>query len=96
MGTNTVKYKRQVRDFYNKNVHDESTITKVAEVIGFPPPDKIAICVWPDDTWCLKDDVGMYSWKSDDYAILHVPIELELNEVEDLVYRFNTNQKVVF
>lgn len=32
----TLKYKRQVRDWYNKNVHDAHTIDKVAEAISFP------------------------------------------------------------
>lgn len=31
----TLKYKRQVRDHFNKTVHDEDTIDKVAEVIGY-------------------------------------------------------------
>ena len=27
-------------------------------------------CVWPDGTYCLKEDLAEYSWKSDDYEIL--------------------------
>jgi hypothetical protein len=34
----TLKYKRQVRDHYNKHVCDKAVIDKVADVIDFPRP----------------------------------------------------------
>lgn len=32
----TLKLKRQVRDHYNKKVHDVETIKRVALIIGYP------------------------------------------------------------
>lgn len=40
MDKNVLKYKRQVRDWYNKNVHDEETIDKVANVIQYPKEEE--------------------------------------------------------
>ena len=34
----TLKLKRQVRDFYNKNVVDEATVRAVASAIGYIIP----------------------------------------------------------
>lgn len=34
-GDSTIKLKRQVRDYFNKNVHDRGLITKVAKLIGY-------------------------------------------------------------
>lgn len=31
----TLKFKRQVRDYYNKNVNTEETIQKVADAMGY-------------------------------------------------------------
>lgn len=36
----TLKLKRQVRDHYNKNVHDESIINKIARLIGYTTKEK--------------------------------------------------------
>jgi hypothetical protein len=38
MDDKTLKLKRQVRDHYNKKVHDRDTLVKVAEVIKFQIP----------------------------------------------------------
>lgn len=35
-----LKKKRQIRDFLNKNIHDEATLNRVAEVINFKPEGK--------------------------------------------------------
>lgn len=40
MDKDTLKYKRQVRDFYNKNVHDKETIDLVAKVIRYPKEEE--------------------------------------------------------
>lgn len=31
------------------------------------------ICVWADYSWCWREDLEEYSWKSDDYMVLDVP-----------------------
>lgn len=93
MDDKTLKLKRQVRDYYNKHVNDEDTIEEVAKVIGFPLPDNMNICIWPDDTWCMESDLEMYGWTSDDYAIVSIPVELTLDEVHALVSQFNKTHK---
>ena len=35
MDDKTLKLKRQVRDHYNKKVHDRETLVKVAQVINY-------------------------------------------------------------
>ena len=40
MDKQVLKYNRQVRDWYNKHVHDEETIDKVAEVIQYPKEEE--------------------------------------------------------
>lgn len=40
VGKNVLKYKRQVRDWYNKHVHDEETINEVAKVIQYPKEEE--------------------------------------------------------
>jgi hypothetical protein len=87
------KLKRQVRDYYNKHANDKATIEEVAKVIGFPLPDNMKICVWPDGIWCFQEDVETYSWMSDDYSILSVPVEFAYDEVETLVAKFNREQQ---
>ena len=44
------------------------------------------VCVWPDGTWCLEEEVGQFNWKSDDYEILAVPLEVD---IESYVSRHN-------
>lgn len=34
----TLKLKRQIRDWFNKNTNDQATLLKVASVINFPVP----------------------------------------------------------
>lgn len=51
--------------------------------------DKVAVCVWPDETWCFQDDIEEYSWKSDDYIIYHVPDELSDEDIDALVTKLN-------
>lgn len=36
---NALKLKRQVRDFFNKQVHDCKMLRKIAELIGFEVKD---------------------------------------------------------
>lgn len=31
------------------------------------------VCLWPDGTWCLHEDLGEYGYMSDDYEV--VPAE---------------------
>jgi hypothetical protein len=28
------------------------------------------LIIWPDDTWCLRQDLHQYGWKSDDYLTI--------------------------
>ena len=35
------------------------------------------IYLWPDGEWCDEEDVGQYTWKSDDYELLDVPDDVE-------------------
>lgn len=36
------------------------------------PISKEDIIVWPDGTWCYREDLEQYSWMSDDYIVLPV------------------------
>ena len=47
--------------------------------------DKIAIVIWPDDTWCYKDDLEEYGWKSDDYKTLMISDNLSDEEIDTIV-----------
>jgi hypothetical protein len=45
---------------------------------------KTKICVWPDGDWCHKTSLEEYSWKSDDYSIIHVPVELDDEAINNI------------
>jgi hypothetical protein len=47
---------------------------------------KMKICVWPCGTWCPEHRIEEYEWMSDDYIILHVPVELDNNAVDSMAY----------
>ena len=32
----------------------------------------IVVIVWPDGTWCYEDELDQFSWKSDDFAKIHM------------------------
>ena len=32
--------------------------------------DELAVYEWPDGTWCWKDELHEYGWKSDDYTLV--------------------------
>lgn len=38
-------------------------------------PDKIKVCIWPDGTWCLLDEVEEFRWMSDDYKVVELSYE---------------------
>ena len=37
------------------------------------------VCVWPDGTWYYFEELEEVPWKSDDFAVIEVP-----NDVEDI------------
>jgi len=85
-----IKRKRQVRDLYNKCVHDMATINKVAEVIQFPgkpSTDVVNVAIWPDGTWCFEQDIESMSWKSDDFTIKTFNGFLTDEEIDTLVVK---------
>ena len=47
------------------------------------------IYIWPDDTWCLPDELEEMSHKSDDYYIQEIPDTYTSDQIEQFVYRFN-------
>ena len=54
-------------------------------------PDTVAVIAWADNTWqYLEDhDPEDYTHMSDDYAIIHVPADLDDEEVWVVVQAFN-------
>ena len=50
MDKDTLKYKRQVRDWYNKHVHDEETIDRVATIIRYPKEEDACCTQHSTDT----------------------------------------------
>jgi hypothetical protein len=49
----------------------------------------IKVYFWADGTWCKQEDLEHYlTFCSDDYAELNVPLELDDDSIEALV--FNT------
>ena len=45
------------------------------------------VCVWPDYEWCFPEDLdGMLSFKSDDFIVVTVPWEYELDSDEFFKY----------
>ena len=43
------------------------------------------IIVWPDGTWCYLEDVHDFSWKSDDFQRVHLPEEMDSDEIDFVV-----------
>ncbi|AGC35602.1 hypothetical protein HOS22_gp36 [Rhizobium phage RHEph08] len=41
------------------------------------------VCVWPDGTWCYKDELPEMTHMSDDYYITSYDEALELGEIKD-------------
>jgi len=50
---------------------------------------KIAICFWPDNQWCLMEDIREYKWKSGGYAINYVPEECTKDDIDSIVVEAN-------
>ncbi len=38
------------------------------------------IVYWPCGTWCHEDEVGEYTWKSDDYEHIEIPMDQDADE----------------
>ena len=34
------------------------------------PASQLDVFVWPDDTWCFREDAGDYTHMSDDHRVL--------------------------
>lgn len=45
------------------------------------------IYVWDDTTWCYEDEIGQYTWKSDDYYELEFPDYLDEDIIDEYVCR---------
>lgn len=69
------------QDGYIYNIETGETFTITIKEVT----DKKAICVWPCKTWCYAEDKHEYSYKSDDYAVYNVPVELTDDEIETLI-----------
>lgn len=37
-----------------------------------PTPQPDDVCLWPDGTYCTRDELSQYQHMSDDYRIIHV------------------------
>ncbi len=48
--------------------------------------EKIQIYVWPDGTWCYKDELTEYDWKSDDY--IKMTVDNDETVIEEAVIRY--------
>lgn len=48
--------------------------------------EKAEVFVWPDDSWCLKDDYCeiVDGWRGDDFRTLHVPVN-RLSDVDAFI-----------
>ena len=47
------------------------------------------ICIWPDGTWCRKENLHEYNWKSDDYKEYRMEEGISDDEIENqLNYNF--------
>ena len=53
--------------------------------------DTVAIIAWADNTWEYREDFDPedYAHMSDDYVIIHVPADLDDEEVWVIVQAFN-------
>lgn len=47
-------------------------------------PDIEDVFLWPDGSWCHREEVGEYSHKSDDYQILYFGTDEWYKIVSDL------------
>lgn len=53
--------------------------------------DTLKIYVWPDGSWESEEDIDDMDWylasagKSDDYVEYNVPLELEMEDIEELI-----------
>lgn len=45
------------------------------------------LVVWPDDSWCYREDLEECSWKSDDYAVV---------SVDDPMYDYLVNGQISY
>ena len=37
------------------------------------------ICLWSDGMWCEFDDIEEYTWMSDDYEVMEVPDDEDID-----------------
>lgn len=49
----------------------QAAIYKFAELV-VSKPDGVDYCLWPDGTWCERDEVEEMNHMSDDYIVLSV------------------------
>jgi len=47
--------------------------------------DTICVCVWPDNMWCLYEDIEQYTWKSDDYRCEYLNDRLTDDEIDRII-----------
>ena len=50
------------------------------------PEDMVSIAIWPDDNWCFVEELEEYIWKSDDYIIKKVSLNLEEDGIDKYVH----------
>lgn len=44
------------------------------------------IIAWADGTWCYTDEIGQFSWKSDDYCEIELPDHLDEHEIDSYIH----------
>jgi len=49
----------------------------------------MTICIWPDNTWCHKEELDEYSWKSDDWQALLLNQDVPDDSIDGIIEMFN-------
>jgi len=44
----------------------------------------MVIIFWPDGTWCHKEELDEYQWKSDDFEMLEIA-EMSDKEIDEMI-----------
>ena len=73
-----------------KEITIQSDILWEKETKDFPNNYQFTnICIWPDGTWCRKENLHEYTWKSDDYKEYQMETGISDEEIENqLNYNF--------
>ena len=47
------------------------------------------IYIWPDDNWCVDEEVEDVAHMSDDYRVVEVSDDWDYDKIEEFVYQLN-------